>query len=502
VSRSGNTTTDDPIEEVRPPQIAVQQMTALVMIQSRYEPWRTAEVALIQDDGHSGFILGRPDDVGNTTAPNLLCFGQQQPGRFVSGGPLAGRNISRRELHMQAVEGGLEIEHLGKASLLINGVLSTSRSVLRIEVGTILALKDHSMYMVVKRPSVLTGCEPDPHHVFGEPDVDLVVGESPGAWAMRTFQRRAVLDGGHVFLFGQSGTGKELMARAIHRLSGRSGEFLAFNAANLVPSLADNILLGNRAGYPNPGMPFNPGLISQCEGGTLFLDEFAWSDPKVQAGLLRALEGELVRQGESTVRRCDVLFVCATNRDSSMVNHDVLKRFANVFHVPPLIDRLEDIPLLARHIVLTRARENPVLAGPFVTRDARGRSQVDFAPAMFLKLLRLPYDGNVRDLRNLLGDAMKEHREPPLMYPEDLSRYRPAPSLPPPTVMRPGTEETVGNLRSVASDTTSEQIVAQLEADGWNVTRAAEHLDMTRSKLIRLMEKYGIRRPGTGAGSE
>jgi hypothetical protein len=332
---SGNTTTDDPIVEERPERHSVRPLMGLVLIYSRYEPSRVGQIGFIDHEEPSGKLLGRPDDVASAEAKNMLRLVMQQPGREIYGGPLAGTNISRAEVHLASLGDALEIEHLGKAKLLVDGRLTESTDVLRIETGQVLTLVDHSMYLVVRRLEVMAGIEPDGSHVFGEPDPDLIVGEGPHAWAMRTAIRRGLMARDHFFLFGPTGSGKERLARAIHRRSGRKGPFIAFNAAHLTPTLAANTLFGNTAAYTHGEMKASAGLFGQAEGGTLFLDELSWADPAIQAMLLRALEGEIVRQGESTPRRCDVLVVCATNRDSSTVEHDVLHRFGSVIHLPP-----------------------------------------------------------------------------------------------------------------------------------------------------------------------
>jgi DNA-binding NtrC family response regulator len=514
LSGSGNTTTDDPILEERPERLSPRLLMGLVLINSRYEPWRHGQIGFIDHEERSGKLLSRPEDVGSAEAKNMLRFVTQQPCREIYGGPLAGRNISRAEVHFASLGDALEIEHVGKARLLVDSRLIESRDVLRIEQGQVLALADHSMYLVVRRLEVMAGIEPDGSHVFGEPDLDLIVGEGPHAWAMRTAIRRGLMARDHFFLFGPTGSGKERLARAIHRLSGRKGKLIAYNAAHLTPTLAANTFFGNTAAYTHGEMEASVGLFGQAEGGTLFLDELAWAEPVIQAMLLRALEGEFVRQGESTPRRCDVLVVCATNRDSSTVEHDVLHRFGSVIHVPPLSDRLEDVTLIARHVVIQKARsgrEGEALAEKWVSTDGRGRPHVDFAQALVHKLMQLPYGGNVRDLENLLGDAMKEQSDPrckpPLMPPEDLSRDRPREPRPPPVVLRPGVTRMLENLGASEpppplqplveeAQLTREVVVAALEAEEWNVTRAAERLRITRSKLNRLIERFGIRRPG------
>src|SRR5262249_46773968 len=133
---------------------------------------------------------------------------------------------------------------------------------------------------------------------------------------------------GHVIVFGTSGTGKELVAAALHGLSGRSGAFVARNSVTLPEALVDAELFGNLKGYPNPGMPDRAGLVGAAHGGSLFLDEFGELPLSAQAHLLRVLDaGEYQRLGETGVRRADFRLLAATNRAESAFRQDVLARF-------------------------------------------------------------------------------------------------------------------------------------------------------------------------------
>src|SRR5262249_39430583 len=144
-------------------------------------------------------------------------------------------------------------------------------------------------------------------HPFGEPDADGLVGESPAMWALRGAIAAAARRDLHALVLGPSGTGKELVARAIHARSARSGRpLVARNAATIPESLMDAELFGNVRSYPNPGTPERAGLIGQAHRSTLFLDEIAELPVSLQAHLLRVLdEGDYQRLGEATARKSD-----------------------------------------------------------------------------------------------------------------------------------------------------------------------------------------------------
>src|SRR5262249_38405316 len=189
---------------------------------------------------------------------------------------------------------------------------------------------------------------------FGAADTHGIVGESPAAWALRDTVAFAARSVGHVLIHGESGVGKELVARAIHALSARRARPLgARNAATFPEALVDAELFGNAKNYPNPGMIEREGVVGEADGSTLFLDEIGELPAALQAHLLRVLDrgGEYQRLGEPRVRRADLRVVAATNRSIDELKHDLAARLTLRVEVPSLADRREDIPLLARHLL-------------------------------------------------------------------------------------------------------------------------------------------------------
>ncbi|MCP4873360.1 MAG: sigma-54-dependent Fis family transcriptional regulator [Proteobacteria bacterium] len=226
------------------------------------------------------------------------------------------------------------------------------------------------------------------------------MGETPVAWAARDRIAWVAARKPHVLILGASGTGKELAANAIHRLSDRGRQTLvARNAATLPESLVDAELFGNVRDYPNPGMVERTGLIGAAHESTLFLDEIAELPERLQSHLLRVLdEGDYQRLGESRNRIADFRLVAATNRPVSALKHDLLARLKMRIELPGLDARRTDVPLLARHLVRRIGAEDPGIEGKFCTPEGEPR----FTQALMQALLLHPWSYHVRELDAVL----------------------------------------------------------------------------------------------------
>jgi DNA-binding NtrC family response regulator len=233
------------------------------------------------------------------------------------------------------------------------------------------------------------------------PEVPEIVGES------RLIQDlcAAILRAGRapfpVLIEGESGSGKELVARAIHRASPRRDRRLsALNCAALSDELAEAELFGHAKGAFTGAVAERPGLFEEAHGGTLFLDEVSELSGRIQAKLLRVLQEQEVRRlGEAHVRRIDTRIVAATNRplareaEEGRFRRDLRYRLDVIrLSVPPLRDRLEDLPLLVRHFWNTLA--------------ARTGSRALLSPSAMAALGRHDWPGNVRELQNVLASVM------------------------------------------------------------------------------------------------
>jgi DNA-binding NtrC family response regulator len=229
---------------------------------------------------------------------------------------------------------------------------------------------------------------------------DRLVGVSPAIRAVRTAIRRVARFSVSVLVQGETGTGKELVARAIHEESGR-GPFVSIALPELSEGVLESELFGHRRGAFTGAVRAHAGLFEAASGGTLFLDEIGDAPPAVQVKLLRALESREVRPvGSSSARRADVRVVAATHRDlgdrvrAGAFREDLWFRVrGTVIRIPPLRARSGDVPALAAALLGEVARAaslpTPVLS-----------------EAGLELLVRLPWRGNVRELRSVLENAV------------------------------------------------------------------------------------------------
>lgn len=310
-------------------------------------------------------------------------------------------------------------------------------------------------------------------------DPDRPLTRDPALTKLLDTARQIAPTGCNVIISGASGTGKELLARYLHRHSGRaSGPFLAVNCGALSEELLVNELFGHEKGAYTGATEARAGLVEAADGGTLFLDEVTEMSLGMQVKLLRVIqEGEVQRLGSSHPRRVDVRFLAATNRDlpeavaSGRFRQDLYYRL-NVMglRLPPLAERRGDIPLLA-HFFLKKAAA------------AMGKPVVEITPEAMALLTGYDFPGNVRELANLIerGVALATGgRLGPEQLPEDLRElrvhsYRWQPGRLPTLEAQEG-----DYIRWVLGQT------------GGNRTRAAEILGIDRVSLWRKLKKYGI----------
>ena len=304
-----------------------------------------------------------------------------------------------------------------------------------------------------------------------------MVGESPAMDAMLRFVARVAATDSTVLLRGESGTGKELVARAIHRNSQRSEKpFVAINCATLSETLLESELFGHERGAFTGAVARRAGKLEVADGGTVFFDEVGEIPVALQAKLLRALETRCFeRVGGSRPVEVDVRWVAATNRDleaaiaGGTFRQDLYYRL-NVLTVelPPLRQRREDVPLLARH---------------FTDRFARklNRRVAGLAPAVRDALLAYDWPGNVRELANaieralVLGDGEE-------LRPED---------LPEAVIESAGGAPT--RFHEAVAEAKRRLILDAIGAAAGNLSHAAEQLGLNPTYLHRLITNLGLR---------
>ncbi|MBZ0093419.1 MAG: sigma-54-dependent transcriptional regulator [Burkholderiales bacterium] len=281
-----------------------------------------------------------------------------------------------------------------------------------------------------------------------------------------------------VLITGETGTGKEVLAQAIHTISLRSsGPFVAINCCTLPEELLDSELFGHIKGSFTSATSNRKGLFQQAHGGTLFLDEIGDISPRLQAKLLRVLqEGEVRPVGSETSILVDVRIIAATNRDLEAMagredfRSDLLFRL-NVLpiHIPPLRERREDIlPLIDHFLDFERKR--------------LGRGDLNFSSAARQKLVEYEWPGNVRELKNVVERSFALHAGPVLDKHEIASSIRlNGPKMPP----EPEKGKTLAQVEA-------EYILRIVDEARGNQVAAARVLGISRSTLRRKLEEMAI----------
>jgi transcriptional regulator with GAF, ATPase, and Fis domain len=318
-----------------------------------------------------------------------------------------------------------------------------------------------------------------------------LVGESAAILEVLALMESAAAAPLVVLLEGETGTGKELVARAIHRTSPRaSGPFLPVNCAALPEHLLESELFGHRRGTFSGATQDRVGRFEAAAGGTVLLDEIGELPAAMQAKLLRVLQdGEVTRLGENRPRTVDVRVIAATNRDlaaevaAHRFREDVYYRLAAFpIALPPLRARRTDIPLLAeRFLAMAAARQGKRLAG--------------LDPAALALLGRYDWPGNVRELEHAIARAVALAREGEALAPDHFAgTLRGAGRRPePPTTESPPSSAAAPPLRDARDAFEARYIAEVLEQHGGNVARAAATLGLSRAMLHRKLRKFGLR---------
>jgi MoxR-like ATPase len=368
------------------------------------EPTRVGEVIPIVGPTS----IGRGGPLADDPAPRGVPY-RLRPGETSACPPLANARISRLHLMVAPVgDEGLRVRAVGRAPVRVNGV-RVSDGVARV--GDVLEIHNAAIFFVALRRREMPPLSmPFPDEFpWSAPDPFGFVGESEAAWQMRDALAFAASTDRHVLIHGESGVGKELLARSIHGLSSRRHRaFVSRNAATMPESLVDAELFGNAKSYPNPGMPERAGLIGEAHESTLFLDEIGELPESHQVHLLRVLDedGEYQRLGDPQTRRSSFRLIGATNRPLEDLKHDFLARFVHRIEAPGLEQRREDIPLLIDAILRRSAERNPAVADRFFERRDGQRAEPCLAPDFVTRALRHPFTHHMRELERLLWLAM------------------------------------------------------------------------------------------------
>jgi DNA-binding NtrC family response regulator len=415
---------------------------------------------------HPGLTFGRSPE------PDLACI------------PHA--TVSRRHASVQAAMGGvLCLADLGSR----NGTkLDGARSALPMPLLPQVIVRLGDVHAVVHARS---------ERSFGEDPV--LPGTSVELTRIREQLERIAPDSAPILITGETGTGKERLAREVHARSGRSGAYVALNAAQLSPELIESQLFGHERGAFTGAATAKQGLFAAAHGGTLFLDEIGELPLDLQPKLLRVLEdGEVRRLGSVSTERFDTRIVAATNRDlPSMVEQGAFRRdlYARVsfyeLRLPPLSQRRQDIFPWVSLLATSWARERGVSA------------QLTFLPDAVERILLHSWPDNLRGLDRMvhrlcsLGEvraigprALIEQMPELATVATDAARATQQSSLPP-----AGSSPDAEAVQLPASPRPSrDELMAVYEASGCSVRATAKHFGRDRRQIYRWLESFGIPR--------
>jgi two-component system, NtrC family, response regulator HydG len=284
----------------------------------------------------------------------------------------------------------------------------------------------------------------------------------------------------NILILGENGTGKDLIAQALHERSNRANKpFIKVDVGALTESLFESELFGHRKGAFTDAKEDRMGRIEAANGGTLFLDEIGNISLQQQAKLLSVLQNrQVMRLGSNTLVPVDIRLICATNvpmaelADGQRFRKDLIYRINTVeLTVPPLRRRPSDIPLLAQHYAAVYAAKY-------------GKADIRFSPSALNKLQQYAFPGNVRELQYTIERAVIMADTPELQAADLRFSSLEIPSLP------EAATASDDNLNLNAVERTT--ILRVIEKHGGNISRAAKELGLTRTALYRRLQKYDL----------
>jgi transcriptional regulator with GAF, ATPase, and Fis domain len=430
--------------------------------------------ALLRLDRVTGTLKERKYQVSVVSGPDTGLVREIEGALIVGSHPGAGvclkdTTISRYHVELSARPDGVRVRDLEST----NGTYLGGTRITEVIV------EDQATFSVGKTTLKISMVEAD----LGLPEEQSTFGPAIGAsHAMR--QLFGILEkvspsDSTVLLLGETGTGKEVLAKAIHEKSKRSKRpFVVVDCGAVAPTLIESELFGHVRGSFTGAVSDRNGAFLEADGGTIFLDEVGELPLELQPKLLRVLEAGTVRRvGEDKHRAVDVRVIAATHRDlekeveAGRFRRDLYYRLAVVLvTVPPLRDRLDDIPLLTAHFV-----------------KSMGRGDFELPRALMARFAAYHWPGNVRELRNLVERSLAGADVDPL----------PAES---PTAARAlSAGESITDLpfkeakERLIESFTREYLVALLEKCNGNISRMAREAGIARNYVHRLVTKYGLK---------
>jgi DNA-binding NtrC family response regulator len=314
-------------------------------------------------------------------------------------------------------------------------------------------------------------------HKYG---FDEIIGMSPPMQEVFGLIKKAAVSESNVLITGESGTGKELVARAIHRWSPRNEKgFMTINCSAIPDTLLESELFGFEKGSFTGANYTKKGLLELADGGTVFFDEIGDVSPLFQIKILRVLqEGEIMRIGGMRQIKVDLRTIAATNKDMRLAcqqgtfRDDLFYRLNVInIHLPPLRERMEDIPPLVRHFMKKHAGKRKDIMIKCVTQDA-----VDI-------LMNHTYPGNVRELENIIERAISFANSPEILASDLPSFLHQSPS---------NSRHVIPRLRDAIIALERDLITSALSESSGNISHAAASLGIYRQQLQRKIKSLKI----------
>lgn len=301
-----------------------------------------------------------------------------------------------------------------------------------------------------------------------------IIGNSPSIKEVFTLIDKVAATDANVLILGENGTGKELVARAIHQKSLRKdNSFVSVDMGAITETLFESELFGHKKGAFTDARENRTGRFELANGGTLFLDEIGNLSMSLQSKLLTALQSrQITRVGSNGPVDVDIRLICATNMplhqmvDEGKFRQDLLYRINTVeIRIPPLCERVDDIPMLADHFL------------HFYTKKYH-KDVISFSEGAIVKLKKYAWPGNIRELQHSIERAVIMADSPTLQESDFLFNRKGGPS----------TESDTLNL----DDVEKAAVVKAIQLHSGNISKAADELGLTRASLYRRMEKYGL----------